>query len=57
MLCARSPSLVQHRVPTPNDFPSLAGVDEQFLRFRTRHEAMAGPFQWEPTCGDRLALG
>jgi hypothetical protein len=57
MLCARSPSLVQHRVPTPNDFSSLAGVDEQFLRFRTRHEAMAGPFQWEPTCGGRLALG
>ena len=56
MLCAWSLSLVQCRVLTPNDFPSLAEVDDRLLRFQTRHEAMAAPFQWKRTCDDHLVL-
>jgi hypothetical protein len=37
-------SIVQRKVLTPNDFPSLAAVDERLLAFRDCYQAIARPF-------------
>ncbi len=49
-------SIVQRKVLTPNDFASLAAVEERLLRFQERYEQMAHPFQWQFTRQDLTAL-
>jgi hypothetical protein len=49
-------SIVQRKVLTPNDFASLAEVEDRLLRFQAHYEAMATPFQWTFTRYDLLAL-
>ena len=49
-------SIVQRKVLTPNDFPSLAAVEDRLLRFQERYEQAATPFQWTFTRQDLAAL-
>jgi transposase len=49
-------SIVQRKVLTPNDFASLAEVEDRLLRFQERYEQMAQPFQWKFTRQDLAAL-
>lgn len=49
-------SIVQRKVLTPNDFASLAEVEERLLRFQERYEQIAQPFQWRFTRQDLAAL-
>jgi DDE superfamily endonuclease len=39
-------SVVQRKVVTPNDFPSLDAVKDRLLGFQQRYEASAKPFRW-----------
>ena len=45
-------SIVQRKVLTPNDFPSLAVLRERLLAFQTHYEAIAKPFEWKFTRRD-----
>jgi len=38
-------SIVQRKVLTPNDFASLAEVEDRLLRFQDHYERAAAPFQ------------
>ncbi len=49
-------SIVQRKVLTPNDFPSLAAVEERLLAFQDYYEAIAKPFAWRFTRRDLAAL-
>jgi DDE superfamily endonuclease len=49
-------SIVQRKVLTPNDFPTLAAVKQRLLAFQTHYEAMAQPFQWKFTRHDLAKL-
>ena len=49
-------SIVQRKVLTPNDFPSLAAVKQRLLAFQTHYEAMAQPFEWKFTRHDLAKL-
>lgn len=49
-------SIVQRKVLTPNDFPSLAAVEQRLLAFETEYEAIAQPFEWKFTRRDLAAL-
>jgi hypothetical protein len=49
-------SIVQRKVLTPNDFPSLAAVEDRLLRFQTHYEQLATPFEWTFTRNDLQAL-
>jgi hypothetical protein len=49
-------SIVQRKVLTPNDFPSLAAVEERLLAFQTHYEAIAQPFEWTFTRRNLAAL-
>lgn len=50
-------SVVQRAVLTPNDFSSLAEVEDRLLCFQTRYEQTAQPFKWAFTRADlRLLL-
>jgi hypothetical protein len=39
-------SIVQRKVLTPNDFASLAAVEDRLLAFQRHDEALARPFEW-----------
>jgi hypothetical protein len=45
-------SIVQRKLLTPNDFPSVRSVKRQLLRFQDRYEAVAKPFKWKFTRHD-----
>ncbi len=45
-------SIVQRKALTPNDFSSLAEVEERLLRFQEYYEQMATPFDWRFTRAD-----
>ena len=45
-------SVVQRKVLTPNDFRSLAELEDRLLRFQEHYEAAARPFQWKFTRRD-----
>jgi len=45
-------SIVQRKVLTPNDFNSLAEVDDRLRRFGKHYEEIAEPFQWKFTRRD-----
>lgn len=49
-------SIVQRKVLTPNDFPSLAAVEERLLAFQNHYETIARPFEWKFTRRDLAAL-
>ena len=49
-------SIVQRKVLTPNDFCSLAAVEDRLLRFQTHYAAIAQPFEWRFSRYDLLAL-
>lgn len=49
-------SIIQRKVLTPNDFPSLAAVKQRLLAFQNRYEAMAQPFEWKFTRHDLARL-
>jgi len=42
-------SVVQRKVLTPNDFSSLAEVEQRLLNFQNHYESIAKPFQWKFT--------
>lgn len=49
-------SIVQRKVLTPNDFPSLQVVAERLLAFHDYYEQVAQPFQWKFTRADLAQL-
>ena len=50
-------SIVQREVLTPNDFPSLEGVEARLLAFQDHYEALARPpFEWKFTRNDLKAM-
>ena len=49
-------SIVQRKVLTPNDFASLAALEDRLLRFQDHYQAIARPFEWRFTRYDLLAL-
>jgi len=49
-------SIVQRKVLTPNDFDSLAAVEDRLLAFQRRYEAVAQPFEWTFTRRDLIHL-
>lgn len=49
-------SVVQRKVLTPNDFPSLTAVAQRLLAFQTHYESIAQPFEWKFTRADLAKL-
>lgn len=49
-------SMVQRKVLTPNDFDSLAAVQDRLLSFQRHYEAVAKPFEWTFTRRDLAQL-
>jgi hypothetical protein len=49
-------SIVQRKVLTPNDFPSLAALEERLLAFQDYYQAIAQPFAWTITRRDLAVL-
>jgi hypothetical protein len=49
-------SIVQRKVLTPNDFPSLAALEERLLAFQDYYQALAQPFAWTFTRRDLAKL-
>lgn len=49
-------SIVQRKALTPNDFSSLAEVEDRLLRFQDHYEQIATPFQWMFRRRDLAAL-
>jgi hypothetical protein len=49
-------SVVQRKVLTPNDFPSLTRLRDRLLRFQDHYEHVAQPFQWRFTRQDLARL-
>jgi hypothetical protein len=45
-------SILQQKVLTPNDFPSLAAVADRLAQFERHYETIAQPFQWRLTLRD-----
>jgi hypothetical protein len=49
-------SVVQRKLLTPNDFPSLATLEDRLLAFQQRYQQSAKPFQWAFTRRDLHTL-
>ena len=49
-------SIIQRKVLTPNDFGSLAEVEDRLLRFQEHYATIAHPFEWRFRRDDLLAL-
>lgn len=49
-------SILQRKALTPNDFPSLAALEERLPRFQQHDESMAKPLQWKFTRRDLAQL-
>jgi len=49
-------SIVQRKVLTPNDFSSLAELEQRLLAFQLHYERSASPFKWTFTRRDLHAL-
>ena len=45
-------SIVQRKVLTPNDFSSLAELEQRLLAFQVHYERTASPFKWTFTRSD-----
>jgi len=42
-------SILQRKLLTPNDFPSLASLAQTILEFQGRYQRTAKPFEWKFT--------
>jgi hypothetical protein len=49
-------SILQRKVLTPNDFQSLAELEDRLLRFQDHYGAAARPFEWKFTRDDLKVL-
>jgi transposase len=49
-------SVIQKKVVSPNDFPSLEKLSENLLAFIDRYNRTAGPFSWKYTADDLADL-
>ena len=49
-------SIVQRKALTPNDFRSLAELEDRLLRFQEHYQSCAHPFQWKFTRRDLKKL-
>ncbi len=49
-------SIVQRKALTPNDFRSLAELEDRLLRFQEHYQSCAYPFQWKFTRSDLKKL-
>ena len=49
-------SIVQRKALTPNDFDSLAAVEDRLLAFQQYYQSIATPFEWRFTKDDLAAL-
>jgi transposase len=49
-------SVIQKKVVSPNNFPSLETLSETLLAFIARYNQTAGPFSWKYTAGDLADL-
>jgi len=49
-------SILQRKVLTPNDFPSLEAIKERLFAFERHYEAIAKPFEWKFTRQDLSRL-
>jgi hypothetical protein len=49
-------SILQRKVLTPNDFPSLGAVSERLFAFERHYETIAKPFEWKFTRHDLSRL-
>ena len=49
-------SILQRKVLTPNDFPSLEGLAQTILLFQERYQRTATPFEWKFTKDDLSKL-
>jgi len=49
-------SVVQRKVLTPNDFPSLHILEQRLLAFQSHYEVIAKPFEWRFTRQDLNTL-
>lgn len=49
-------SIVQRKVLTPNDFASLAAVEDRLMAFQQHYESIARPFEWTFTRRDLARL-
>ena len=49
-------SILQRKVLTPNNFPSLGALEERILAFERHYEAIAKPFEWKFTRQDLSRL-
>jgi hypothetical protein len=49
-------SVVQRKCLTPNDFASLAAIEQRLLAFQRRYEQAAKPFEWKFTRADLAQL-
>jgi hypothetical protein len=49
-------SILQRKVLTPNDFPSLEALKECLFAFERHYEAIAKPFEWRFTRQDLSRL-
>ena len=49
-------SILQRKVLTPNDFPSLSALEERILAFQHHYESIATPFEWKFTRSDLTTL-
>jgi transposase len=49
-------SVIQKKVVSPNNFPSLETLSETLLAFIARYNQAAGPFSWKYTAGDLADL-
>jgi len=49
-------SIVQRKLLTPNDFPSLATLEHRLLAFQQRYQQSAKPFEWAFTRRDLHTL-
>src|ERR1700730_17781580 len=45
-------SIVQRKLLTPNDFPTLAALQNHLMRFQRRYQQSAKPFEWTFTRSD-----
>jgi hypothetical protein len=49
-------SIIQRKVLTPNDFPSLDAVAQRLREFQLYYEQIAQPFEWKFTRVELKAL-
>jgi len=49
-------SIIKRKVLTPNDFPSLAALEQRLLAFERHYESIATPFEWRFTRSDLANL-